>query len=91
MCFTHNYWVQRDIINNIIILTKWGADTIYTVIPKKYQDYPSIKILKHVNVLAKVNKPPYGILLNMIPNDSYSIPIHIRKMTVADISHKQKE
>ena len=32
MEFTHNEWFQRDIINNIIILTKWGAYKIYTII-----------------------------------------------------------
>ena len=30
--FTHSDWGQRDIINNIIILTRWGEDNIYTVI-----------------------------------------------------------
>ena len=56
--FTHNDWGQRDIIKNVIILTKRGADTIYTVIPIKYQKYPSNTILKHAIFLAKVNKLP---------------------------------
>ena len=41
MSHTHNEWVQRDIINNIIILTKRDADMIYTIIPTKHQNYPS--------------------------------------------------
>ena len=47
MKFTHNEWGQRDIIKHIIILTKRGADKIYTVIPMKYDNYTSNKILKH--------------------------------------------
>ena len=57
MKFTHNYWGQLDIIKKIKILTKRGADTIYTVLPTKYCKYTSTTILKHANVLAKVNKP----------------------------------
>ena len=55
--FTHNEWGQHDIMNNNIILIKRGADTIYTVLPTKYCKYTSTTILKHANVLAKVNKP----------------------------------
>ena len=54
-------------MKNIIILTKLGADTIYTVLPMKYQKYPSTTILKHANVLDKVNKLPYKSLLDMTP------------------------
>ena len=89
--FTHNDWGQREILNNIIILTKRVADTIYTIIPTKYQNYPSTTTLKHANVLSKVNKLPYKCLLNTNPRDSYSLTIHMCKMTLADISHKQKE
>ena len=87
--FAHNDWGQRDIINNIIILTKIGLDTIYTFITTKYQKYPSTKIFKHVNVLAEVNKFPYGRLLNMTPHDAYSITIHIRTMNLANIIHEK--
>ena len=67
MKFTHNDWVQCEIINKIKNLTKRGADTIYTVIPMIYQKYHSITILKHTNVLAKVNKQSYKHLLDMTP------------------------
>ena len=33
----------------------------------KYQKYPSTTILKHANVLAKVNKLTYKNLLDMTP------------------------
>ena len=78
-------------INRIITLTKLGSDTINDVIPKKYQKHSSNTILKHANVLAKVNKSPWGRLLNMMPHDANSIPIHVRTMTLVDINHKQKE
>ena len=58
MDFTQNDWVQRDIINRIMKLTKQGLDTIHDVIPTKYQKYSSKTIIKHVNVLAKLNKSP---------------------------------
>ena len=58
MDFKQNDLGQREIINNITILTKLGIATIHAVIPTKYQKYPSATILKHANVLAKVNKPP---------------------------------
>ena len=45
-----------DIINIMIILTKWGIYTIHYAIPMKYQKYPSTTILKHADILAKVNK-----------------------------------
>ena len=37
---------------------------------KRYQKYPSTKILKHVNVLAKIDKSPYGRLQKMMPQDA---------------------
>ena len=67
MSFSHNEQGEGDIINNIIILTKRSADTIYTVSMTKYKKYPSTTILKHVNILAKVNKSPHENLLNMTP------------------------
>ena len=56
MSFTQNYQSQRDIINKIIILTKIGTDTIYSVIPNRYQNYTSTTIPKHAIILAKLNK-----------------------------------
>ena len=32
---------------------------------------------------------PYVRLLNMTPHDAYIITIHVRKITIADIIHKQ--
>ena len=58
MEFTKNYLSKCDIINKITILPKRGTYMIHAVIPKKYQKYPSIEILKHTGVLAKVNKYP---------------------------------
>ena len=58
MEFTQNDSGQREIINKIEISIKRGKYTINAIIPKKYQKYPSTTILKHVNILAKVNKPP---------------------------------
>ena len=63
---------------------------IYTVIPKKYQKYPSTTILKHANVLAKVNKFPYGNLPNNSPHDAYSITIDVRTITLVEITHEKK-
>ena len=60
-----------------------------TVITKIYQKYTSTKILQQTNVLAKVNKFPYVRLLNMMPHGSYSITIHVQKITISDMSHKQ--
>ena len=45
------------------------------------------QILKHENVLAKVNKLPYVRLHYMKPHDTYIITIHVHTMTIADISH----
>ena len=67
MKFTHNDWDQHNIINNIVILTKWGADTIYIVLPTKYHKYSSTTILKHVNILDQVDKLPYKCLLDVMP------------------------
>ena len=64
---------------------------IYTIITEKYQKYPPTTLLKNVDVLAKVNKLPYGHLLNLTPHDAYSITIHVRTMTLADISHEKKQ
>ena len=64
---------------------------IHAVIPKKYQKYPSTAILKHANVLTKVNKSPQGHLQNITPRDACGILIHVRTVTPEDISHKQKE
>ena len=63
---------------------------IHAKIPTKYQKYPSNTILKHANVLDKVNKLPYVSLLNMIPNDAYSITIHVLTITILDSSHEHK-
>ena len=40
MKFTYNDWGQWEIINKVKILTKRGADMIYTVIPMEYQKHP---------------------------------------------------
>ena len=64
---------------------------VYTVVLTKYQKYPSTKILKHANILAKVNKFPYGRLLNRTPYDAYSITIRVFTMTLAETSNKKKE
>ena len=74
-----------------MILTKGGTYTIHAVIPKKYWKYPSTTILKYANVLAKVNKPPYGRLPSITPHDAHSITIHVLTVNLADISKKQKE
>ena len=58
MELTQNDQGQRDSINKIKILTKQVTDMIHAVILIKYQKYPSTAILKHENVLAKVNKSP---------------------------------
>ena len=60
---------------------------IHAVVLTKYQKYPPTTILKHVNVLTKVNKWPYVSLHNMMPHDSYSIPIHVRRMTLLGMNH----
>ena len=89
MKLTQNYWGWHAIISNIIILTKRGTDRIHAIIPTKYYKYPSTTILKHTNVLAKVDQLPYGSLPNMTPHESYSITIHLRTVTLSEISHKQ--
>ena len=48
-------------------------------------------IPKHANVLAQVNKSPYGHLHHTTPHDAYTITIHVYTVTLAAISHKQKE
>ena len=53
----------------------------------KYQ-YPSKTILKRVNVLAQVDKPPYKRLLNKTPLNAYNFTVHVRTMTLEEISHK---
>ena len=68
--FTYNDSGKRTITNNIIILTKRGADTTYTVILAKYYKYPSTTIIKHANVMATVNKLPCRRLLNITPGDA---------------------
>ena len=84
---THNDWGQFDIINNIIVLTKRGADTVHTIIPKKYQKYPSTIILKQEFFLARVNNSPYGPLENMSSHYAYSITIHTHTTTLADFGN----
>ena len=39
--------------------------------------------------LDKVNRSPYGCLLNMPPREAYSITGHVHTMTIADISQKK--
>ena len=90
MEFTQNYLCQRYIVNINKILTKQGTDMIQDVIPNKCQKYPSTRILKHVNVLDKLNKLSWGSLHHMIPHDACSIPIHIRTVILADIHHKKR-
>ena len=90
MSFTQNDWSKSDIIK-IIILAKRGIYTIHAVITKKYKKYPSTKILKHANVLAKVNKLTYVHLHNMKLHGAYSITIHVRTMTILGIIYDQKE
>ena len=55
---TQNDWGQCDIINKTKILAKRGSDKIHDIIQTKYQKNPSNTILKHANVLDKVNKLP---------------------------------
>ena len=89
--FTKNDLSQRGIIKNFIILTKQDTNKIHDYILTIYHKYPSPKILKHANVLAKVNKSTYARLLNMTPHGAYSIAVNIHTMNIADISHEQKE
>ena len=85
--FTQKYRVQHKIINKTRILPKRCSDRIHDVIPTKYQKYPSTTILKHVNVLAKVNKLPWGNLYNMTSHDAYITTIHISRMYLAGINY----
>ena len=84
----HSKWLRSTCHNKkITILTKQGKDTTHAVITMKYQKYTSTAVLKHANVLAKVNKFIYVHLLNMMPHDAYSNTIHIHTMTISDICH----
>ena len=56
--FTHVYQSQCDTTNKIIILMKQGTDKSHDIITMIYQKYHSTTILKHANVLVKVNKSP---------------------------------
>ena len=58
MEFNQNYWGRRGVINKTKIFSKQGSDMIHDVIPTKYQKHPSKTILKHANVLDKLNKSP---------------------------------
>ena len=91
MEFTQNDWGQCDIINKSKILAKRGWYKIHDIIQTKYQKYPSNTILKRANVLDKVNKLPYGRLLNMPSHDAYSITMHLRTMSLVETNHKHKE
>ena len=90
MDLMQNDWGQRDIIIKIKILTKQVTYTIHAVILTKYHKYPSTTILKHSDILAKVNKLPYGRLPYMTPHDAYIIKTHVSTVTLADISHKKR-
>ena len=70
-------------------LNKRGKDTIHAVIPTSYHKYISTKILKHTNILTKVNNLPYVSLLDMMPYGAYSITINVRTMTILEIIHEQ--
>ena len=70
-------------INKIIVQNKRGTDMIHVVILTEYHKYPSTTVLKHANILAKVNNSPYVHLLNMTPYGAYSITIHVRTMTIS--------
>ena len=89
--FAQNDWSQRDILDKIIILKKEVTYTLHAVILKKYHEYPLTKILKHLNVLAKVNKSPLGSLPNMMPHDAYSIIIYVHTVTLVEFSREKKE
>ena len=72
-------------------LNKRGSDTIHDVIPTKYQKYSSKTIIKHAIFLDKLNKLPQGRLIYLPSHNAYSIPIHVRTMTLAEINHTKKE
>ena len=73
------------------MVIKRGTYKIHSVITTKYQKYPSTIMIKHVGVLDHVNKFTFVRLLNITPHDAYIITTHICTMTIAYISHKQKE
>ena len=81
-----NDWVQHDIINKIRISNKRGSDMIHDI-----NEYFSTTIIEHANVLAKVNKSPWENLHNITPHYAYIITINVHTVTLADISHEQKE
>ena len=56
MEFAQIDWGQCGTINKIKVLTKQVTDILHDVIQKKDQKYLSTTILKHANVLDKVNK-----------------------------------
>ena len=58
MGFVKYDWGQQDIINKIKIWTKLVTYTINDVITKEHQKHPITTMLKHMNVLAQVNKVP---------------------------------
>ena len=47
-------------------IKQWDTDTIHAVFLVNYQKNPSTTILKHVNILDKVNISPYVILIDMM-------------------------
>ena len=91
--FTQNDWSQRGIIKIEIKINLNQIRLRYDTCrhSKKYKKYPSTTIVKHVIALAKENKLPDVCLLNMMPHDAYIIKIHVRTMTMSDISYKKRE
>ena len=73
MKFTNNDLGQYDIIKKNIILTKQDVDMINKFILVKYHKYPQNTIIKHANVLDKVNKPSYKCSLHMMPQPNSGI------------------
>ena len=49
-------WIQCDIIKQSKNLNQSGKNKIPAIIPTEYQNYLSTAILKHVNLLAELNK-----------------------------------
>ena len=74
-----------------MILTNQGIDKIHAIIINKFHKYPLTTIPKHVNILAKENNSHYMRLINMTPHGSYIIKIHIRTMTMFNISQEQND
>ena len=64
---------------------------MHAVILMKHQKDPSTRILKHANVLDKVNKSPWGSLNIMTPHDAYSVTVNVCTVTLVDISNEQKD